>query len=65
MQPNELNPLATHYEQGRILDRIKEGLSALGKTQRQLLRKISAQWTSFILVVGRQLEIFWISCGLR
>ena len=32
MQPNEINPLATHYEQGRILDRIKEGLSALGKT---------------------------------
>jgi len=32
MQPNEINPLVTHYEQGRILDRIKEGLSALGKT---------------------------------
>ena len=32
MQPNELNPLITHYEQGRILDRIKDGLSALGKT---------------------------------
>jgi SAM-dependent methyltransferase len=32
MQPNEINPLATHYEQGRILDRIKDGLSTLGKT---------------------------------
>jgi ubiquinone/menaquinone biosynthesis C-methylase UbiE len=33
MQPNELNPLVTHYEQGRILDRIKEGLRVLGKAQ--------------------------------
>ena len=33
MKPNEINPLVTHYEQGGILDRIKEGLSALGKTQ--------------------------------
>jgi SAM-dependent methyltransferase len=33
MQPNELNPLITHYEQGGILGRIKDGLSALGKTQ--------------------------------
>ena len=33
MQPNEPNPLITHYEQGGILDRIKDGLSALGKTQ--------------------------------
>ena len=33
MQPNEINPLITHYEQGGILGRIKDGLSALGKTQ--------------------------------